>query len=461
MPVNAALMEERVKRWFTSADANVPAEQYASYIERHKRWNFTVNALDITFFNLGMSFIYSTTVLSLYTSYLTTSAVLIGLIPAIQSVSFFWPQLITARHIQRLPRKRPFMVKFGLLERLPYLFIALVALLWPGAPSSFAYGVLAISLLLASTCGGLGAPAWQSMVAKVVPVTLRGRMFGLSSALGGLLGLGGAALSRQILAQLPFPTSFGYCFLLCFVSLMISYLGVLLNREPPRESPELAPTAAAYWRSLPALLRQNPNLMRFLVARALMILGGMAATFYVIYGRARFGISDQFAATLTIVALASQTVGTPLMGLLADRSGNKALLELGGVCAALSALLGLLMPSADWLYGIFVLLNLANATNMIAGQSIPMEFGTPETLPVITALISTSLALPLLLAPIIGGWLADVAGYRALFSIALGVMLCGLALMRLGVRDPRHLPPMPSAMVESSAGSSAERASVQ
>jgi MFS family permease len=325
-------------RWFTSADATVPPEQYESYIEQNQGWNFGVNILDLTFFNLAMSFIFGTTVLSLYTSYLTTSAVLIGLIPALQNVSFFWPQLIMARHAQRLPRKKTLLAKVSVMERIPYLFVALVALQWADAPRPFAYGVLAFSLLVASSCGGLGSPAWKGMLGKVIPVTRRGRLFGLSSALGGLLGVGGAALSRQVLSRYPYPTSFGICFLLCFASQVISYTCVMLNREPPRESPTAMQTTSDYWRRLPTIMRENPNLARYLVARALTILGGMAATFYVIYGRKYYGISDEFAATLTIVALASQTVSTPLMGILADRRGNKLLAEMGGIFAALGVL---------------------------------------------------------------------------------------------------------------------------
>jgi len=425
-------------RWFRSADAAVPPEQYEAYLEQNQTWNFVVNMLDLTFFHLAMSFIFGTTVLSLYTSYLTSSAVLIGLIPALQNVSFFWPQLIMARHAQRLPRKKPLIGKISLFERFPYLLVAALALLWADAPRPLAYGVLGFSLLVASSAGGLASPAWRGMLAKVIPVTRRGRMFGLSSALGGLLGVGGATLSRQVLSRYPYPTSFGICFLLCFASHVISYICVMLNREPPRESPTAAQTTADYWRRLPSILRENPNLARYLAARALTILGGMAATFYVIYGRKYFGISDEFAATLTIVALASQTVSTPLMGILADRRGNKLLVELGGFFAALGVLVALLMPSALWLYGVFMFVNLANAAFMISGMSMPMEFGPPEELPTITALISTVLAIPILLAPILGGWLADAADYRTLFVAALALLVAGLALMRWGVRDPRH-----------------------
>ena len=57
------------------------------------------------------SFIFSSTILTLYASYLTDSAVLIGLVPAVQAVGYLLPQLLLARKAESLDRKKPFVVK--------------------------------------------------------------------------------------------------------------------------------------------------------------------------------------------------------------------------------------------------------------------------------------------------------------------------------------------------------------
>ena len=41
------------------------------------------------------------------------------------------------------------------------------------------------------------------------------------------------------------------------------------------------------------------------------------------------------------------------------------------------------------------------------------------------------------LAPILGGWLAELFGFRAVFVIALLVGLSGAAMLRWWVREPR------------------------
>ncbi len=410
---------------------------YQAHIRKHQTWNFTANFLDLTFFNLAMSFIYGATVLSLYASHLTSSAVLIGLIPAIQSVGFSIPQLLLAHMAERLPRKKPLIMKISVMERLPYLVVGLGILLWPGAPRWLAYLVLSLNLTVATAAGGLAAPAWKAMLAKVVPLQKRGLLFGGSQALGGVLGMAGAAVSSRILDNYPYPISFGICFLFCFVFHALSYVSLTLNREPALEPVKEALPLKDYWHNLPNVLKGNPNFVRYLVGRALIALGGMGAFFYIVYARRAFGATDAFAGNLTIAALFSVTACTPLLGALADRLGHKWLTELCTLIAAAAGVLTLIAPSLGWLYAVFMLMSAASAGMMVANTSMTMEFSTLDDLPTFTALADTLLTVPVLLAPILGGWLVDWLGFQVMFVAALLLSLMGWAAMRWGVREPR------------------------
>jgi MFS family permease len=432
---------------------NTPAtDAYEAHIRKHERWNFTVNLLDLTFYNLATSFVFGSTVLSLYASYLTSSAALIGLIPAIQSVGNFLPQLLTARYSEQLERKLPFVQKVSVMERVPYLFVFLGIVLIPDAPRWLAYAILALSLAMATGSGGLGAPAWNAMLAKVVPVRRRGLMFGLSSAAGGLLGVAGAALSRHVLATYPYPTSFGICFALCFAFQVVSWICLSMNREPAKKPNIEAVSITTYWKRLPDVLREHPNFARWLVAHSLTILGTMGTAFYVVYARKTFNVDDSFAATLTMAALASQTVSTPLLGWLADRLGHKWLSEVCALVGAAGALLILVAPGVIWLYGVFMLVNISVAGRFISETGITMEFCDPDDVPTISALANTISAAPILLAPVLGGWIADLAGYRVLFAVALALFIAGWSFMHWGVREPRHEAVYSRASVSDSGG---------
>jgi len=413
-------------------------QNYEAYIQKHATWNFVVNVLDLTFYHLAVSFVFGPTVLAVYASHLTRSAVLIGLIPTIQTVGFFLPQLLMARQAQLVPRKKPLVQRISVMERLPYLLVTLNILLWPQAPASVSYAVLALSLALANGAGGLSAPAWNNMLAKVIRMERRGLLFGLSRALGGLLGIGGAAVSSRVLAIYPYPTSFGICFLLCFAFQVVSWICLSLNREPARSPTRVSPSAKDYWRRLPDVLRNNPNFARYVGSRTLIILGTMGASFYVIYGRSAFQISDAFAGSLTMAALIGQTASTPLLGWLGDRRGHKWLTELSTLVGGCALVLVLVAPSPAWLHGVFVLMNTAVSGLAVAGMSMTMEFCDQEQVPTFTALANTLLAVPILLAPLLGGWLADIASYPALFAAALALTVAGWATIHWAVRDPRR-----------------------
>lgn len=417
-------------------------EEYEATIRKNQTWNFWVNLADLSFYHLAVSFIYGSTVLSLYASHLTASSVLIGLIPAIQNVGYFLPQLFMARQSERLVRQKPFIQKISVMERLPYLFIALNCLLWPTAPAGLSFAILAVSLAMATLSGGLAGPAWNQMLAKVIRVERRGFFFGLSSALGGLLGIAGAFVSRHALGAYAFPASFGICFLLCFVFQVMSWLALSLNREPARQPADEATSLREYWRRLPGVLRNDSNFCRYLVARALMALGTMGTALYIVYGKRTFAVTDAFAGDLTMAALIAQTAVTPLLGMLADRRGNKLLAEISALLTV--GVLGLVLAAPDslWLFPAFMLMNVSMSSIFVAGQGINMEFGGPGNLPTYVALANTLLALPILAAPILGGWLADTIGFGSLFVVALAFSLLGWAAMRWGVCDPRHLREM-------------------
>jgi len=100
-------------------------------INKHLRYNFAVGVMDGAFFGLALGFASFVTVLPLFVSTMTGSAILIGLIPAIHSVGWQLPQLFTARQVTRLSRYKPTVILMTIHERLPFLGLAAVAWFLP------------------------------------------------------------------------------------------------------------------------------------------------------------------------------------------------------------------------------------------------------------------------------------------------------------------------------------------
>ena len=406
-------------------------------IRKHLRFNLTVNLMDGGFFGLGWGFGSIGTIIPLFVSHMTTSALLIGLIPSIHAVGWQLPQLFMANSVSRLRRYKPMVMLMTIQERLPYLGLALVALFLAKLGNTFAL-VLTFGLLVWQGLGaGFTANAWQSMIAKIIPSDLRGTFFGAQAAIANILMSIAAIAAGYILDRIHAPFNFTLCFLLTVVGLVLSYISMGLIREPvdqEKSIPELQPSP---WKGGLELLRRDRNFSAYLVIRALSQIATMGFAFYIIYGLLHFGMNDLTAGFLTAALTISSTIANAAMGWLGDRFGHRAMLIAGSVAVTLSSLIAWGAPSIGWLYPVFILSGLANVAIWTIGMAITVEFGDEATRPTYIGLSNTLVAPFTIIAPLIGGWIAETAGFQTTFMVsAIGGLVTAVLLFWL-VRDPR------------------------
>ena len=105
----------------------MPQSLVEQQIRKDLRYNVAVNMSDAIFFGAALGFGSFGTIIPLFVSQLTTSATLIGLVPAIHAVGWQLPQLFTANKVSSLRRYKPFVLLMTINERLPFIGFALVA----------------------------------------------------------------------------------------------------------------------------------------------------------------------------------------------------------------------------------------------------------------------------------------------------------------------------------------------
>ncbi|RME59248.1 MAG: MFS transporter, partial [Caldilineae bacterium] len=404
---------------------------------RNFPWNFSVNLADIIFITLGLSLVSRETVLPVLISHLTDSKIAIGLLPAVWSLGYYLPQLLTANFTERLRYKKPFvMLVGGLGERVPYLLIGLaVWLLAERAP-----GVVLVLLLagvgIAGASAGVATPAWFDMIAKVIPVQRRGLWSGLGHGVGALLGVAGAYVVGRVLDAYAYPRNFATLLFLAFLCVSISWIGLSLTREPPSTTTKERIPFIRYLGRLPGVLDRDVNYRRYLISRTVVNLGAMAAGFFIVYGVERFRLEGGQVGLLTGVLIGSVAVMNLVWGVTGDRVGHKTVQAGAALAMAGAATAALLAPSAAWLALTFALMGAYMAGEQASGLNIILEFCPPEDRPTYIGLTNTLLAPVLILAPILGGWLATALGFQALFTVAALVGGAGALLLALWVREP-------------------------
>ena len=402
-------------------------------------WNFAVNVSDIIFITLGLSLISRDTVLPVLISHLTDSKFAIGLLPAIASLGFYLPQLLTASFAEGLRYKKPFVIFVGGLgERLPYPLIGLAVWLLAVNSPKAALLVLLVGVGVATSSAGIATPAWYDMIAKVIPVQRRGLWSGLGHGVGALLGVGGAWFVGRILINYSFPNNFALLFLLATLFIAISWMSIALTREPPSTTTKARVPLRYYLRQLPAVLRRDRNYRRYLISRTVVNLGAMAGGFFMVDGVQRFAIDGAGVGLLTGVLIGSVALMNLVWGLLGDRSGHKSVLTAAAFLVCAAPLSAYLAPSPLWLALTFALMGSYQAAEQTSALNIILEFCAPEDRPTYIGLTNTLLAPVLIIAPLIGGGLATFFGFQELFIVAAVVGAAGALLLALWVQEPRE-----------------------
>ena len=137
-------------------------------IIRSFKYNFTLNLFEAGFFGLGIGISSYQTILPLFVSNLTESAILIGLIPAIHLAGWQLPQLFLANRVSRQKRYKPMVLALTIHERLPFLGLAIAAWFLPDIGKQLTLVLVFIMLIWQGLGGGVTAIAWQSLMSKII-----------------------------------------------------------------------------------------------------------------------------------------------------------------------------------------------------------------------------------------------------------------------------------------------------
>lgn len=399
-------------------------------------FNFAIGILDGSFFGFALGFGSFAAVIPLFVRGLTDSALLIGLIPAIHNVGWQLPQLFTAGWVSRSTRYKPLVLWNTIHERLPFLGLALVAWLLPQLGTNLALILIFALLVWQGMGGGMAANPWQNMIVKIIPRDLHGTFFGLQAAASNALGGISAILSGLILEKWVGPANFALCFLLTALSLGLSFLFLVQTREP--ESPSRPPAPSTkLWKEAHRVLSSDRNFALFLGVRTLSQFASMAFAFFLIYAVAEFKMSAALAGVMTGVLLISQVAAGSLMGRLGDRWSHRGVMILGALAAALSAILALEARAVQWFYLVFLLEAVAVVAIWVVPMALTVRFARrDEDRPLYFGLSNTFTAPATILAPILGGWIADTAGFHLTFALSAGFAVAMALVLALWIREP-------------------------
>ena len=415
----------------------LPLTTMEKNIRENLKHNVTVGFWDGGLFGAALGFASFGTILPLFVASMTTSALLIGLVPAIHSVGWQLPQLFTASYVSRLRRYKQNVLMLTIHERIPFLGFAIVALLLPTIGLQAGLIVTFLLLTWQGLGGGFTANSWTSMISKIIPSESRGTFFGFQAGIANLFISGSAVIAGYLLDYLDSPLDFAVCFFIASIFFTLSWFALALTHEPEDTEKIIPEEKTHFWDDSKKILRKDPNFNWFLTVRFLSQFATMGFSFYIIYALRRFNMDAITAGFLTATLTIAQTIANAGMGWFGDKWGHRSMLIIGAVAALLSSILAWLATSILWFYPIFLLAGLANVSIWTIGMAMTVDYGTEAERPIYIGLSQTLTAPATIIAPLLGGWIVDSAGFIPTFSISIVLSIVMIGILIFLVKDPR------------------------
>ncbi|UCG52167.1 MAG: MFS transporter [Candidatus Latescibacterota bacterium] len=445
---------------------------------QHKYYkrNFLLGVVNGSLINVGMAFLDPFTVLPVFILKLGGSAVTVGLVSALHGVGWFLPQVLGSR----LAETRRYLMNLYRLTSIPRVlgFVGIAVIVFSVDVSNKTTFLTAFifAIFFAYFAGGLAGVPMLEIVSKTIPATRRGGFFGMRRFVGGILGIFAGMIVGVILGQgaqrvwmggwvfdmiergvrglglvgHAFPTDFGIVFLLGAICISCGTIVFFLAGEPSAASVKESARLLDHVRSGLTLLREDANYRRFYLARICWQFTAMAFPFYASYACDQLRISEHMVGLFLSVWVGSGVFSNYVWGQLMDRKGNKIVLTITAVLAAVPPLIVLGIdagmgpsphdPAGTGLLllvsGTFCINGFIRSGRLISNITYLLEFA-PETKRPLYVGFMNSFTFPFMLSPVFGGILIQIFNIRTLFWISMVFAIVNVYLSTR-LKEPRN-----------------------
>lgn len=427
------------------SDSCRPASSWPIHpeIEPREGRNLLLLALQQIVFRVGWIFKTESVIMPAVLDQVAGAGWIRGMLPILNRFGQSVPPVFVAPVLQRMPRKKWAFAVIPLLMSLPFFVLAggwAVGGFQRSGEEASPWPVLLFLVLyfVFFVLNGLYQLAFGTVQGKLIRPTRRGNLLRLSTFGGSIPAVLMAwwLLSRWL--RLP-DGGFGYTFAFAGACFFISGLFVFALFEPADGIEEALLPKRDSLRTLVGAIRQDANLRRLVTVAALFGTTLIIFPHYQALAREDLGLAGVHLMVWVITQNASVGLLSLLVGPLADRKGNRLTLQLLLFGSAIAPAYAIALPSVRggehgfWL--VYVLLaTIPMVLRVLVNYTL--EICEPEEHARYLSTVWLGLAIPFFASPLVG-WLADVAGFQAVFLSTVCLVVLG-GLLSLGLTEPRH-----------------------
>ena len=415
--------------------------QYEKFVWDNLKRNYLGHYLHGMLGMTGFRLVNAPTFLPAYLHMISGSNTIVGLGLALQQVGGVISPIFGASKIEHRTKVMPAAIWMGGLARTMVLGMAIAGWLLKG--QRLVVALLALMFLFGLFMGAQRV-VFGLLLGKVIPISRRGRLQAWRNATGGAIAAGLAWIAgRYFIGPNLFGNGYSTTFVFAFVLTSMGLWALqLLLKEP---EPPTTRTQAPFRQRLgefPRLISQDRGYGFFLLVQMLSTSAKIATPFYFIYVGQKLHVhgaleTGKLLGILSTAFLGADTISNLVWGYLGDKTGFKLVLLFALVTWAAATVLLMNVHAVPLIFLAFFGLGAAQSGYNMSAQTMILEFGARDDLPMRIAVSATAESITATLGPLVGGQLADLIGYDAVFGISLGFLAMAVLLLVSAVREPR------------------------
>lgn len=382
-----------------------------------ERRNFFIHAISLTLTKVADGLIDPKIVLSWLVTALGAPAAFVGFLVPIREAGALAPQLLIAPFVRAAALRKWFWVAGSIGQGICVVGIAFVAFTMNGVAAGWAIlGLLAGFSIFRAIC----STSHKDVLGKTVKKSTRGAATGIASSLAAT----GTLTFGALLALGIIPRTVTALAIVITVAGIVWVISGLVFTQVDEEKSETDDVDLFSPRALLEPLRNDPQLRRFIAARALLVPTALAPPFLIAMAASGDGESNALGPFILASALASILSGY-VWGRLSDRSSRWTFIAGGGLAAIILALAAIVAAGAQpsiWTVTAMLFAAQIGYEGVRSARKIHLvDMAEEDKRAVYTALSNTLIGIILILGGVLG-IVAQAAGVWA--ALALSSVLC-------------------------------------
>lgn len=393
---------------------------------KYRRRNQTAFIFEAFCFSFATTLNSQQTVIPSYVAELSDNAILISLVSVIFYGCTYCAGILSC--LIGLNSKSPKWSAITMcgLHRIGFLFL-FISTFFAGKNSTLALVVFFAAFASTCTMSGVSSPLFNMLVANTIPDRV-GDFFGTYNLSGAISGIIASQVLKKCYEHFAFPLDYRVIFLLAVISAVIASVVLACGiKEVRAPVPELRVHAKELSAFFCEAWRGSGKFRRFVGIRMVMAAAEFSIPFFIVAVASFKGAPVGYVGTASLVLLVTKIAAAKILGRIADRLGEIAVLAISCICGLSASLMVLFTSHYLWIFPIFILVSFVQTGVNVAESVAVISNSDGRNTTIFTATNGLLITPIYILASFAGGILAEKFSMDFIFllsAINFTIALC-------------------------------------